>query len=288
MKIVDLGSGTPVVIVPGIQGRWEWMSPAVDALAARCRVITFSLADEPTCGGRVDEADGVWCYVQQIADAMDAAGLEKAAICGVSFGGLIAAAFAARYPARTVALVLVSALPPGWKPDARVRFYLRAPVLLSPIFCVASLRMYREIAAASPGFLSGVVAAARHGVRAVTHMFSPRRMARRVRWLTRLDVNHELGRLNLPTLVVTGDAALDRVVPVHLTQEYLRLWPHAQSATIHNTGHLGLMTRPDEFTAIVAPFVERASTGGTGFRLRFQVPVSVPGSGFQVPGGDVG
>ena len=44
MNIVDLGSGVPVVMVPGIQGRWEWMKPAVDALAERCRVVTFSLA----------------------------------------------------------------------------------------------------------------------------------------------------------------------------------------------------------------------------------------------------
>ena len=48
MKIVDRGSGIPIVVIPGIQGRWEWMSPTVDALAARCRVITFSLADEPS------------------------------------------------------------------------------------------------------------------------------------------------------------------------------------------------------------------------------------------------
>jgi pimeloyl-ACP methyl ester carboxylesterase len=41
-----------------------------------------------------------------------------------------------------------------------------------------------------------------------------------------------------------------------MTREYLKLWPHAQSATIARTGHLGMLTRPDEFTRIVAPFVE--------------------------------
>ena len=39
MTIVDVGSGPPVILVPGIQGRWEWMKPAVDALSARCRVV---------------------------------------------------------------------------------------------------------------------------------------------------------------------------------------------------------------------------------------------------------
>src|SRR5688572_19237261 len=154
MRIVDVGSGAPVVIVPGIQGRWEWMKPAVDALAVTCRVITFSFADEPTCGGRFEAARGFDCYVEQIREAMDQAGVQHACVCGVSYGGLIAAAFAARHSSRVSSLMLVSALPPTWNPDARARFYLRFPRLLMPLFLVASLRMYKEIAAARPGLFS--------------------------------------------------------------------------------------------------------------------------------------
>src|SRR5688572_10154336 len=163
MQIVDLGSGPPVVLVPGIQGRWEWLRPGVDALAQHCRVITFSLADEPTAGSRFDEANGFGSYVDQVGAAMDQAGLKHATICGMSYGGLIAAAFAARHSERTAALVLASAIPASWAPDARVRFFLRAPVMLSPLFCVASLRMYPEIAAAAGGPLAGVGLTARHG-----------------------------------------------------------------------------------------------------------------------------
>jgi len=267
MKIVDRGDGTPVVVIPGIQGRWEWMKPAIDALAQRCRVITFSLADEPSCGGRFDESRGFWCYVEQVREALDSAGVRKAAICGVSYGGLIAAAFAARHPDRTSSLVLVSALPPSWKPDARVRFYLHAPRLLTPLFLLASLRMYREIAAANPGVARGLVAATRHAWRVVTHMFSPSRMARRVHLLGSVDLRQELARVTVPTLptptlstlIITGEPSLDRVVPVWTTQEYLQLWPQASVATIARTGHLGLITRPEEFARLVVPFAERAA-----------------------------
>jgi pimeloyl-ACP methyl ester carboxylesterase len=256
MKLVDVGSGPPIVIVPGIQGRWEWIRPAVDALAQRCRVITFSLADEPTCGATFDPEHGFDSYVDQVRDAMDQAGVDRAAVCGVSYGGLIAAAFAARYPERAASLLLVSAIPPSWAPDARVRFYLRAPVLLSPLFLIASTRMYKEIAAAHDGVLSGMGAAARHAINALTHMFSPARMARRVHLLDPVQLGRDLERVNVPTLVMTGDEALDRVVPTRLTQEYLRIWPHAQRATIARTGHLGLITRPRAFATAVAPFVE--------------------------------
>ena len=92
MNIIDVGTGAPVVLIPGIQGRWEWMRPAVDSLAKYCRVITFSLADEPTSGASFDASAGVWSYVQQVADVLEATGVRKATICGVSYGGLIAAA----------------------------------------------------------------------------------------------------------------------------------------------------------------------------------------------------
>jgi pimeloyl-ACP methyl ester carboxylesterase len=237
------------------------MMPAIDALAQRCRVITFSLADEPSCGGRFDESLGFWCYVEQVREALDASGLKQAAICGVSYGGLIAAAFAARYPDRTSSLVLVSALPPSWKPDARVTFYLRAPRLLTPLFLLASLRMCREITAANAGVARGILAAARFGWRAVTHMFSPRRMARRAHLLEGIDLRRELARvtvLTLPTPTLPTPA-FDRVVPVEATREYLQLWPQASVATIPRTGHLGSMTRPAEFARLVVTFAERAA-----------------------------
>lgn len=243
-----------MVLVPGIQGRWEWMRPAVDALAKRCRVITFSLADEPTYGGRFDEAAGFWCYVEQIAEAMDAAGLEQATICGVSYGGLIAAAFVARHPDRASALALVSAIPPAWTPDPRVRFLMRAPRLLTPLFCVGSLRLCREIAVARGGLVAGLLFSVTHGVRALINIFSPTLMARRVRLVENLDLEPEIRRIDRPTLVVTGEPGMDRVVPVQATHEYLQLLPHAKSATIARTGHLGLVTRSEVFADLIADF----------------------------------
>jgi pimeloyl-ACP methyl ester carboxylesterase len=258
LNIIDRGKGTPIVVIPGVQGRWEWMLPAIDALAERCRVITFSLADEPTSGGSFDERRGFWSYVDQVREVLDAAHISRAAICGVSYGGLIAAAFAAHHPDRTASLVLVSALPPSWKPDARVAFFLRAPRLLTPLFMAGSLRLYKEIATANPGTGDGVRVALSHAWRAITHMFSPSRMARRVSLLESLDLVSESSRVAAPTLVVTGEPALDRVVPVSATLQYTRLWPHAAVATIAHTGHLGLTTRPAEFARLVVPFAEEA------------------------------
>jgi len=125
--------------------------------------------------------------------------------------------------------------------------------------------MYREIAAAHPGAWAGVREASRHGWNVLMHMFSPIRMARRVHLITRADLGG-FQRLRVPALIITGDAGLDRVVPVHLTREYLQWLPHARFETVERTGHLGFITRPEVFADLVAPFAA-GNTAGTRRRI---------------------
>jgi 3-oxoadipate enol-lactonase len=260
MKIVDRGSGIPIVVVPGIQGRWEWMAPAVDALASRCRVITFSLADEPSAEWAA-RGTGFDAYVEQVAQALDACGLERAVVCGVSYGGLVAAAFTRRYPERVAGLALVSALPPSWRPDARALFFMRSPNLLLPLFLLSSLRLHREIAAAHGGWWRGVWPSIRQGARSVAHFPAPGRMAHRARLVAEAHVDG-LASVRVPVLVVTGEAGLDRVVPTTLTGEYTHIWPHATAITLDRTGHLGLVTRAEAFADVIAHFADEAGLKG--------------------------
>ena len=253
--MIDLGSGTPIVLIPGIQGRWEWVRPAVEALARRQRVVAFSLCDERTSGFACEPAHGFDNYVNQVMQAMDRAGLRSAVVAGVSYGGLIASEFAARYPDRVSRLVLVSALPTGWTPDARVRFYLKAPRLLSPIFVLtAPGRLRAEFAAAVPGIAKRFRAMARHGLRVARAPMSPTLMARRVRWAEQHRFA-DPGTVTAPTLVVTGEPELDRIVPVASTRRYLECLRSAEHVVLAHTGHLGIVTRPDAFAATLERFV---------------------------------
>ena len=253
--MIDQGTGTPIVFIPGIQGRWEWVRPAVDAVAKRLRVLAFSLCDEKTSGFRCDPARGFENYVGQVVEALDRAGLRSAVIAGISYGGLIAAEFAARHPDRVSRLVLVSALPTGWQPDSRIRFYLKAPRLLSPLFVLSAPgRVRAEFAAAIPGAGRSVRAMAHHVLRAARAPMSPTLMARRVRWAE----EHRFadpGFVEAPTLVVTGEPDLDRIVPVAATRAYLDRLRSAEHVVLERTGHLGIVTRPDAFAATVERFV---------------------------------
>jgi pimeloyl-ACP methyl ester carboxylesterase len=260
MNVHDVGNGAPLILVPGIQGRWEWMRPGVNALARRFRVVTFSLCDEPSSGVTFDAARGFDAYVDQIVTVMREHGIERAIVCGVSYGGLIAAAFAARYPDLVSVLVLNSAPPPMWRGNQRTDFYLKAPLLFAPLFALASIRLFGEMRRAYGGVMSGLGHALTHGWNVVTHPGSPLRMARRVRLLEPLDLVNDVARLKTETLIITGEDDLDDVVPPSETRRYLALWPHATSAVLANTGHLGIITRPEEVCRLIEEAVQRSQT----------------------------
>ena len=245
--------------MPGIQGRWEWLAPAVDALAERCRVITFSLCDEPTSGFRFDPTRGIDNYLSQLDEAFERAGLSDAILVGVSYSGPIAAEFAARNPDRVRGLVLVAALPPDWKPNRRARFYLRAPRLLSPLFLLDSpARVLPEIYAALPSFSERAHFAVGHGIRLLKAWLSPSRMATRLRWTEDFQYA-DPSEIRQRVLVITGEERLDHVVAPELTKRYLAALPTAEHMVIPRTGHLGLLTRPTEFADAVRRFADEVS-----------------------------
>jgi pimeloyl-ACP methyl ester carboxylesterase len=55
-------------------------------------------------------------------------------------------------------------------------------------------------------------------------------------------------------------------VPVAATREYARMWPGAQLEVLPQTGHLGLVTRPDDFAVLVAAFAERSERESARWR----------------------
>jgi hypothetical protein len=79
-------------------------------------------------------------------------------------------------------------------------------------------------------------------------------MARRVHLLSSVRIEADLAGVQVPVLLVTGEDSLDCVVPPRVTRGYLDLWPDARAVTIARTGHLGVITRPAEFAAVVATF----------------------------------
>ena len=258
--IIDRGAGTPLVLIPGIQGRWEWMAPAVNALASRVRVLTGSLPGDTGATHTIDPALGFDSHTAWLDALLDRAGVARAALCGVSFGGWIALHYAAARPERVTSLTLASTPAPDWRPGCRVEWYLRAPRLLSPVFALTSpVRLYPEVAIAFPHVVDRARFAAGHLYRVTRHAMSPVRMAQRMRLAATVDFLADCRRVRAPVQVITGAAGLDRVVAVESTRAYLDAIPEARYHEIERTGHIGLVTRPERFAGVVAAFARDAA-----------------------------
>jgi pimeloyl-ACP methyl ester carboxylesterase len=257
MKFVEQGRGTPIVFIPGLQGRWEYTRVTVEALARHFRVLTFSLGDEPAAEFAFDATRGFDSYADQVLSVMDTAAAAKAIVCGVSFGGLVALRFAARHADRVSALVLASTPGPGWHLRPRHDLYARWPLVFGPLFAVeVPFRARPELLAALPdaaerrAFSSAILGTL------LKAPISLRRMARRARLIGAYDAASDAARISAPTLVVTGEASLDHVVDVDGSSRYEQLIAGAKRVVLSRTGHQGTLTRPEVFVNLVHAFVQ--------------------------------
>jgi len=100
------GAGAPLLYLHGAGVYW-WM-PAHELLAARHRVHA---PVHPGFGASegYEEIEGIDDLVFHTLDVMDALGLERADVVGLSLGGWLAAELALRHPGRVNRLVLVDA-----------------------------------------------------------------------------------------------------------------------------------------------------------------------------------
>ena len=251
----DKGKGPPVVVVPGLQGRWEWARPALCQLAASCRTISYSLTGDIGSRARVEPGLGLENCVRQLGQVLDAAGLPRAVICGVSFGGYIALRYAAAHPERVTALILASAPGPGWRPNPQQSQWVSRPWRSAPAFVATSpLRLWPEVSATFPELGARLKFLARQGIRCLQAPMIPSLMAARVQSVQHIDFEADCRRIKAPTLVVTGEESLDRVVPVASTRLYTRLIARAEYRMLVRTGHMASLTQPAEFAAVVSEF----------------------------------
>lgn len=254
--MIDLGTGPAIVLIPGVQGRWEWMRASVNALSTQWRVVTASLPGEP--GEAAATAAGFDQFVEHIDGLLDAAQISTAVICGVSFGGLVALRYAAARPERVRALILVSAPGPRWRPAAHQARYLRWPLLSLPLFAVdATKRGWSELRTTLPPLRARLTFCATFGMQVLAAPGIPWRMAGRGRLAAAENFDRDCSKIAVPTLVVAGEQALDKVVSMDDAMEYVRSISGAEFCLFERTGHMGTASAPEQFASIVSAFMKR-------------------------------
>ena len=171
-QIVSLPAAGYFVIVPDLRGHGLSDIPA-----------TFRIAD----------------CARDLGDLLTTLQLPQVQLIGVSMGGMVAQQFVMQYPGRATAQILVDTLSGITRPLERFNAWLAAVLLqfLPPKLQARMIRnAYRKL---------GHDAVGQYFEERLLHM-SPRWLLAARREVNRFSVIGELSQMNLPTLVLVGDA----------------------------------------------------------------------------------
>jgi pimeloyl-ACP methyl ester carboxylesterase len=243
-RIEVRGDGPPLLLVMGIWGEIAAWEPLLARLTG-FRTIAF---DAPGIGGTdmPPYPMSLPALGHFAAGVLDAVGVRRAHVLGVSFGGLVAQQMAAVAPRRVDRLVLVSTSSgllhlPG-QPGALLRLLNPLPTHLSG---VSAGRVFGGRIRRDPDLL------ARLGLR------PPRSVASYLHRLSALSGWWGAPwSIHQPALVVTGDD--DPIVPAANSRILAACLPNARLHVVRGGGHLVLFDSPAEVAPAIRGFLSDA------------------------------
>jgi pimeloyl-ACP methyl ester carboxylesterase len=216
VRFVDIGQGSPLLLIHGLGGNWQNWLANLPRLAERHRVIAVDLPgfgqSEPF-RGPVSMAR----YVDAIVELLDALEIAEAAFIGNSLGGILTMETAIRHPDRVSAAVLACSggIPlTTWRqrlvglPAFRIlhramRFReIRRRMLAHPVtrHAIASAIVHDATAIESPRLVAALDGLGAPGVRPVLDAG------------LRYDARSRAPQVRCPTLIVWGRQ--DRLLPL--------------------------------------------------------------------------
>jgi pimeloyl-ACP methyl ester carboxylesterase len=243
----EWGEGPPLVLVPGLAGGFELLGPLARLLARHFRVISYQLRGEDDCFA-LRRRFGLADLANDLAEFLDWHYLERPPVLGVSFGGVLAVEFAARYPARLSALALQGV---GARFEAGLLQRVAGTVLSQ-----------YPLPANSP-FLNqffNLLFGGRHRPEPLFDFVTRQCwqtdqgvMAHRFRLVEQYDVADRLGRIRVPTLAVVGDR--DLLVSPASRDELRHGLRDCRLVQLPGCGHLAFVTQPERVAEEVRRFL---------------------------------
>ncbi len=249
---VEAGAGEPLVLVMGFGGDHTAWGFQLRAFAERHRVIAFDNRGV----GRTDAPDRPYTIATMADDTrglLDALGVERAHVVGISMGGMIAQELALRHPARVRSLHLgctlarpdayVRAVAAAWRemrtglaPEAMLRAL--GPWLFAPATYRERPQLVEAVlqAALANPYPQSLVGFLRQGEAVAAH-----------------DTLERLGGIACPTLVSVGEE--DILVGLRFSRELAERIPGATLHVIPGAAHGYFLERPDAFNDLTLSFL---------------------------------
>ena len=239
------GDAVPILFLHGVGSDKSAWAPQLEHFGRTRRAIAF---DYPGYGESDPAAPGTTRddFAAGILVAMDALGVDRAHVCGLSLGGVIAIAIHHAAPERCASLILADSF--AVHPDGQA-IYDRS---------IAASRSMAELAAArTPALLAAGASEALHQqVRETMRRIDPDafRIGAEAVWLA--DQRDRAQAIAVPTLVLVGGD--DSVTPPRLSRDLADMIAGAELHSLAGAGHLSNIERPSDFNEVVESFIRRA------------------------------
>ncbi len=243
------GSGPPFVYLHGPWG----LNPDRDFVARLAKTHTVYAPRFPgTTPGDPDAVHLVDTWLDLMVyhgELLDALKLDAPIFAGHSFGGLVAAEFAAAAPRSVTRLVLIN--PVGlWRDDRPVKNWMtlsdreRKPLLFADPDSEGARKFFAV--PSDSGELADTLA---------QFIWSQACTGKFVWPVPDRGLKHRLHRIKAPTLIVWGKA--DRIIDAAYAQEFANRIAGAKAVMIEKAGHLPHLEQPEATGRAVQEFVGR-------------------------------
>lgn len=260
----ETGEGAPLVFVHEFAGDHRSWEPQMRFFARRYRCIAYAARGYLPS----DVPEGVDSYSQEraaadIAAVMDAAGIERAHVVGLSMGAFAALHFGLRWPERALSLVAAgvgygaeksreAAFREGAEQAAR-GFETKGSRAFAEVYGRSAARVQFEIKDPR-GWREFVDQLAEH---------SPLGSANTMRGVqarrpSLYDLEDQFRQLAVPTLIIAGDEDDNSLQPSLFLK---RAIPASGLLVLPKTGHTINLEEPDRFNRAVADFLAQVTAG---------------------------
>jgi pimeloyl-ACP methyl ester carboxylesterase len=252
------GHGPPLVFVHSAFLDQRMWREQVDAFAGDYRVVTYDLRGHGRTGPTDADAYTVDLLADDLADLLDTLEVERPVVCGLSLGGMVAQAFASRYPERSDWLALAdTAVSAQMTLEDRLITHalLPRPFIKGLVQSLGSERFTDVSFWVSDWFqaTSDADSPLRPYIRDAMQQIAPNEYAKVFDMLYTYDAQ-PLDRIEADTLVLCGEHE-PRHVRSHsrvLAEEIAR----AEHHTIRGAGHLSNLDQPKAFSAYLRAWLD--------------------------------
>ncbi len=253
-----------IVMIHGFRGTHHGLLPIAKSLKANANII---IPDLPGFGrGAHLKSYTLDDYVTWLHGFIKKQGLKKAPILmGHSFGSIVCAAYAEKYPKTITRLILVNPIAePALEGPSKVMtklaiFYYKTGAKLPEKLA------YPWLAAKPVVRIMSVTMAKTHdkGLRTFIHhqhdrYFSRFHSAQSVLEGFTTSVSHNVGefakKITTPTLLIAG--SLDDITPLSAQYALVKKFPRAQLKVISNVGHLTHYETPEIVAKLIQAFIK--------------------------------